>query len=403
MPYKYVANDKDGNPTKGMLDAPNQEAAEDALTKGGYTSVSLQKVRPRPKLEDIFPSLYGVKTEDVTNFSRQLATLLEAGLTLPQALQLLEAQVERAAFRKVISSLRTDLESGSSFSDALAKHPAAFNNIYVHMSTAGEHSGDLAEALRQAVNYIERGQVAIKKVKRALTYPSVILVVALMVVLLLVTYVLPELLKMFDTMDIELPLPTKILKAISDTAGEHGLFIMAGFVAFIIALVLFVRTPAGTKLKDRLLLRAPLLSSIVLMSNMALFSRTGSTLMSSGVPLPRIMDIVVQVTPNVVVRNALIEVQEGLLQGHGLAKPMAMNSIFPPLMVQMMTVGEQTGTLDSSMQNVATFYESEVSGKLEALTSIIEPIIVTGIAVVVGFIAVSVIMPMYTVLGSVSG
>ncbi len=402
MPYKYVAQDADGNTVKGTLDVANSSQAEESLANAGYTIVSISKVRPMPKLEEVFPSLYGVKSEDVTNFSRQLATLLEAGLTLPQALQLLEVQAERASFRKVIAGLRTELEGGGSFSDALSKYPNAFSEIYVHMATAGEHSGDLALALRQAVDYIERGQVAVKKVKRALTYPMIILIVAFLVILILVTYVLPKLLDMFDAMEAELPLPTKILKYTSDFASDNVLLLFAVVIGAIIAAVLYMRTPSGQRLRDRALLRIPLIKVVVLFSNLALFSRTGSTLMAAGVPLPRIMDIVVQVAPNSVVSNALKEVQEGLVQGHGLSKPMAMNKIFPPLLVQMMTVGEQTGTLDSSLENVATFYESEVSNRLDVLTSMMEPLIVVGIAVAVGFIALAVIMPMYTILGTVS-
>ncbi len=400
MAYQYEAYDSDGKTVKGKLDVASQNAARDSLENAGYTVISIKKVRGGINLEEAFPSLYGVKPDDVMAFSRQLATLLDAGLTLPQALQLLEAQTERAAFRKVIAGLRSDLEAGSSFSDALAKYPNAFSSIYVHMATAGEHSGDLALSLKQAVDYAERGQMAVKKVKRALTYPTVILIVALLVVLLLITYVLPELMSMFDKMNAELPLPTKILKAISDTASNHAILIFAVVIAVVIAFVLALRTPAGQLAKDRFMLRMPLIKTVVLQSNMALFSRTGSTLMAAGVPLPRIMDIITQVAPNRIIRNALREVQEGLVQGHGLAKPMAMNAIFPPLMVQMYTVGEQTGTLDASMENVATFYESEVSARLDQLTAMMEPMIVVGIAVVVGFIALSVIMPMYTVLGT---
>ncbi|MFO8102329.1 MAG: type II secretion system F family protein [Dehalococcoidia bacterium] len=399
MPYKYVAYDSDGKTVEGTLDVAGQWEAEEALKKAGYTAVSIKKARKAIKMEEVFPSLYGIKTEDVINFSRQLATLLEAGLTLPQALQLLEAQVERASFRKVVAGLRGELEGGSSFSDALAKYPNAFNNIYIHMAAAGEQSGDLALSLRQAVNYIERGQLTIKKVKRALTYPSVILIVALLVILILVTYVLPELMAMFDKMDVDLPLATQILKNVSDFAKENVLLIFIVVIGAIVGIVLFMRTGTGQRFKDKALLKIPLIKIVVLQSNLALFTRTGSTLMMAGVALPRIMDIVTQVTPNSVIRDALKEVHEGLLQGHGLARPLAMNALFPPLLVQMITVGEQTGTMDTSMENVATFYDSEVDNRLDQLTSMLEPIIVVFIAVAVGFIAISVISPMYTVLG----
>lgn len=400
MPYKYTAYDPDGKTVNGILDVGSEKAARDSLESAGYTPTSIKKARSGLNLEEIFPSLYGIKSDDVVAFSRQLATLLEAGLTLPQGLQLLEAQVERAAFRKVVAGLRMELEGGSSFSDALAKYPNAFADIYVHMVAAGEQSGDLALALRQAVDYIERGQTAIKKVKRALTYPVVIIVVALIVVFVLVTFVLPKMLAMFDKMDAELPLPTRILKFISDFAGDNAILLFVVVIGAVVGLLLFFRTPVGQRFRDRMLLRMPLIKTIILQSNLALFTRTGSTLMTAGVPLPRIMDIVVQVAPNTVIRGALREVHEGLVQGHGLANPLAMNPVFPALLVQMITVGEQTGTLDTSMENVATFYESEVTNRLDQLTSVLEPIIIAAIAVVVGFIAVSVIMPMYSVLGT---
>lgn len=400
MAYKYVAYDSDGNSVKGSLDAADEVSARQALENAGYTPVTLKKARGSINLEAAFPSLYGIKATDVVAFSRQLSTLLDAGLTLPQGLQLLEAQVESAAFRKVVAGMRADLESGSTFSDALAKYPNAFGDIYVHMTRAGEQSGDLSLALRQAVEYIERGQATIKKVKKALTYPSVIVAVAIFVVLILVIYVLPKLMDMFDKMEAELPLPTKILKAISDFSSSNGMLLFVLVVGIVVGTIVFLRTPLGKRVMDIVMLRVPGVKVVVLMSNLALFTRTGSTLMAAGVPLPQIMDIVTDITPNRVVKKALLEVHEGLVQGHGLAKPLSMNPLFPSLLVQMMTVGEQTGTLDKSMENVADFYDSEVNARLDTLTAMLEPIIVVAIAGLVGFIAIATIMPMYTILGT---
>ena len=404
MAYKYVAYDDDDNVVKGTIDAADLGQAEEALANVGYTPISLKRTRPMPSLEQAFPSLYGIKTDDVITFTRQLATLLEAGLTLPQSLQLLEVQVESASFKKIVIGLRTELEAGKSFSQALAQYPKAFTDIYVHTAAAGEQSGDLALALTQAVDYIERGQIAIKKAKRAMIYPSFILGTGLVVILVLVYFVLPKLLGMFEKMDAELPLPTRILMFVSDGMQDYGMIIIPVLIGAIVAIVAYTKTSSGKAVQDRIMLRLPMLGKLVLLSNMALFTRTSSTLLRAGVSLPRIMDIVSQTATNGVIKDGLREVSEALVQGHGLSRPMAMNQkIFPPLLVQMITVGEQTGTLDSSMENVANFYEQEVNNRVDALTSILEPVAIAGLAIVVGFVAISVIMPMYDVLGTVSG
>jgi len=400
MPYKYVAYDEDDNIVKGSIDVSDQTQAEDALAAAGYTAVSLKYQRPRPTMDQVFPSMYGVKTTDVIGFSRQLATLIEAGLTIPSALKLLQGQVEKPAFRKIINGIGEELEGGSSFSQALGKYPEAFNNVFVHIAEAGEHSGDLAMALRQAVDHLERGDQAMKKAKRAMMYPSFVLIVALVVVVVLVTLVLPPLLDMFDKMDADIPVTTKALMTITDFTGAYPLHIIGTIVAIVIIGMWYVKRPSGIRLKDRIVLKLPLLGDIVLQSNMALFTRTASTLLAAGVPLTRIMDITTQTAGNIHIQEALAEIHEGLVQGHGLSKPMATNDIFPSLLVQMITVGEQTGTLDTSLSNVAHFYESEVNQKVEGITAILEPIMTVGIALFVGFIALSVITPMYSVLGT---
>lgn len=400
MPFKYKAYDQDGNIVKGTIDVKDRSLAEDALANAGYDTLELKFQRPRPTADQLLPSLYGVKQRDVINFSSQLATLIEAGLTLPNALRLLELQTEKPAFQKIISGLRTELEGGSSFSQALSKYPQAFSNVYCHIAEAGEHAGDLAMSLRQAVTHMERGAAAMQKAKRAMMYPAFVIVVALVVVLVLVTLVLPPLLDMFDDMDADLPLTTKILMSVTDFASAYPLQIFGGVLAVVFLALFFAKRPSGRRLLDRISLRIPALGTIIVQSNMALFTRTSSTLLAAGVPLTRIMDIVTETSSNSVIKNALHGVNEGLVQGHGLSKPMAVNKVFPPLLVQMVTVGEQTGTLDQSLENVAIFYEAELNQRIDSLTSVMEPLLTVGIAVFVGFIALSVITPMYTVLGT---
>ncbi|NQT72661.1 MAG: type II secretion system F family protein [Chloroflexi bacterium] len=400
MPYKYVAYDEDDNIVKGSIDVADQAQAEDALAAAGYTATKLKFQRSRPSMDQIFPSLYGIKSDDVIAFARQMATLIEAGLTIPSALKLLQGQIEKPAFRKIINGINDELEGGSSFSQALSKYPEAFNNVFIHIAEAGEHSGDLAMALRQAVDHLERGEQAMKKAKRAMMYPSFVLIVALVVVVVLVTMVLPPLLEMFDKMEGDVPATTQALMTITDFTGAYPLQIIGVLLGLSIGTMMYLRTTSGIRVKDRIVLKLPLLGSIVLQSNMALFARTSSTLLAAGVPLTRIMDIVTKTAGNVHIREALAEVHEGLVQGHGLSKPMATNEIFPSLLVQMVTVGEQTGTLDTSLENVAHFYESEVNQKVDGLTAILEPIMTVGIALFVGFIALSVITPMYSILGT---
>ncbi|MBM3132295.1 MAG: type II secretion system F family protein [Chloroflexi bacterium] len=400
MPYKYVAYDANDNLVKGLIDVTDQSMAEDALANAGYTIVNLTWAKPKIKLDRVFPSLYGIKQDDVINFSRQMATLIEAGLTIPSALQLLEKQITKPTFQRVIVGLREELEAGSSFSQALTKYPEAFPSVYCHIAEAGEQSGDLAEALKQAVEHMERSSAAIKKAKRAMVYPSFVLIVAMVVVVILITVVLPPLMDMFTDMDAKLPITTRVLMSVTDFCSANMLLLIGGLLGIVVAAVVALKRPAGQRFKDKMVLRLPVFGQITLLSNMALFSRTSSTLMSAGVPLTRIMDIVSQTATNSLIRDALKDVQEGLVQGHGLSKPMAVNKIFPNLLVQMVTVGEQTGTLDTSLKNTATFYESEVNHKVDAFTSVLEPMMTVGIALFVGFIALSVITPMYSIMGS---
>lgn len=400
MPYKYVAYDANDNMVKGFIEVTDHNMAEDALANAGYTIVSLTWAKPKIKLDRVFPSLYGIKQDDVINFSRQMATLIEAGLTIPSALQLLEKQVTKPTFKRVIAGLRDELEAGSSFSQALTKYPEAFPGVYCHIAEAGEQSGDLAQALKQSVEHMERSSAAIKKAKRAMVYPSFVLIVAAVVVVILVTVVLPPLMDMFADMNAKLPITTRVLMTVTDFCSGNMLLLIGGLLAIVVLGVVALKRPAGQRFKDKVILRLPVFGQITLLSNMALFSRTSSTLMSAGVPLTRIMDIVSKTATNSLIRDALKDVQEGLVQGHGLSKPMAVNKIFPNLLVQMVTVGEQTGTLDTSLKNVATFYEAEVNHKVDAFTSVLEPMMTVGIALFVGFIALSVITPMYSIMGS---
>lgn len=401
MPYAYVAYSADKKIVKGTLNAIGENSAAEALERAGYRVLSLKQVRPSPSLEQLLPTLFGIKSRDMIAMSRQLATLIGSGIPLTTALQLLQEQVTSGPLRRVIAELLQDLQGGSSFSAALAKHPQVFPDIYRHIVGWGQEAGNLDVALRQAVNYMARGTAAMQKVQRAMVYPAMVLLLSVGVVSLLMIVALPPLVGMFTGLGVELPWTTRLLIASTHFTGRYKFYLLGTGLALAILIPLYLWRPAGRLMLDKLRLKAPVIRAIVIQSNMSLISRTMSVLLKSGLPLTGIMDILCQTTGNRVIRQALVEVREGLPQGRGLAHCMAAHPVFPRLMVQTVMVGEQTDSLDSSLTTLADFYEDELEQKLNGLVSLIEPAMTLFIGLVVAFIALSLVMPMYSILGAV--
>jgi len=401
MSYKYVAYTEDKRIVKGTVNVGAEGQAEEALKKVGYRVLSLKQVKPGLNLEQMFPTFFGVKPRDVIAFSRQLSTLIESGISLAIALRLLEEQVSSSAFRSVIAGLSKELQGGSSFSQALTKHPQVFPDTYRQIVGAGEHAGNLEIALRQAVSYMERGTAATQKVKRAMTYPAMVLLLAIGVVIIMMTFALPPLLGLFDALEAELPLTTKFLIALTGFLSGQKFYLLGAVLILTVLSLWYFRRPAGRFMLDKILLRVPIIGSMIIQSNMALFSRTMSVLLNVGLPLPQIMDIVCKTISNRIIGQALRDVQGELIRGNGLSQPMTTIKLFPRLLVQMVMVGEQTGTLDSNLTTLANFYEEEVNQRINALTSMLEPAMTVVVALVVAFIALSLIMPMYSIMGSI--
>jgi len=399
--YRYVATTHRGEEVKGTVKATSEMAAERLVFDAGYDPISVEAAPSMFSLEEALPTFFQVKPRDVIVFSRQLATLLRSGISLLNALEILQEQVATSrAFRKILGEMINDIRTGGSFSQAISKHPRAFNDIYCRTVAVGEQSGGLETVLHQMADYLEKQSAIARKIGRALTYPMMVLGIGAVVVILLMTTVMPNLLGMFTQMNVELPLPTRILIAITNILSTHTLyFLIAG--ALLVAVVLWlVKQPTGRRLLDRLRLRAPLIGPPTLMGELARFSRTVSVLIGAGVKLQEIMEMIPQSTSNTVMRNALKRVNEGLILGEGLAEPMHRMDIFPPLLVQMVAVGEESNTLDFTMGVVADFYETTAEEKTSAMVGMIGPISTIAIALLVGFIALSVIMPMYTLTGA---
>ncbi len=403
MAYKYTAYTLDKRMVAGRIDATSESMAEEALYRAGYHRIlSLKEVRSGGvSLEKALPSLFGVKAQDVIDFSRQLATLIESGIPILTALQLLRGQVSKDAFKKVIAGLVDDLQGGAPFSQALGRYPEAFSATFCHVVGASEHTGSLEVGLRQVAGYMEKRLSMKKKISRAMVYPALVSLVAVGVFVLLVTVALPPLVGLFTSLGAELPWTTRLLIAAAGFLINYKLHLLAATSIAALLIVVYMRLPSGKKRVDRLLLQLPVIGPINVERHMSQLCQTMSMMLRAGLQLPQTIDIVGQTVGNRTVLGALREVREKLLQGQGLSRSMAANELFPRLVVEMVTVGEKTGTLESALATVAEHYEHRVDQKIDTLISMIEPFLTAAIGLVVLFIALSMITPLYSILSSV--
>lgn len=401
MAYRYRAYTLDKKIVQGTIEADSESMAEEALYRTGCHSIlSLKDVPPGLGLERLLPSLFGVKPQEVIDFSRQLATLIGSGISITTALQLLLGQSSSPAFKKIINGLILELQQGSPFSQALGKYPQVFSYTYCQVMKASEQAGNLEVGLRQVAGLLEKQAATMRMIGRAITYPAMVVVMGIGVFALLVTVALPPLVDLFTSLGAELPWMTKMLIAAAGFLINYGVYLLGGLLALIVLGVGYVRLPSGRMAMDRLMLKIPLIGSINIQHNMCRFCQTTSMLLKAGLRLPQIMDIAAQTTGNGVIRQALRDVREKLVQGQGLSQPMAANALFPPLLVEMAVVGEKTGNMDSTLATLAVFYEERVDQKINTLISMIEPTLTVVIGLAVGFIALSIITPLYSIMGA---
>ncbi len=402
MDYQYVAYTEDRTLVKGRLSATNEEAAINLLSYGGYQTVSLKEITPFLNREKLVARFSRVKPSEIIMFSRQLALLLESGTDIVSSLELLQSQVTNHTLQRVIGAVANDIRGGSSLSTALSKHPRAFPELYHRTVAAGEQSGNLEIVLRQIADYMERGATTEKRIKSALTYPIIIAVVAVIVMSVLVVFVLPAFTSLYSKLGAELPLLTRMLIGISDWLISYGLFVLLALIAAVIVGSLYIRTPAGKYQFDKLLLRAPIIGRITQLSELSRCCRTMSLLFRVGLPLPDVLTQAIHGTKNKVVRQSLAEVQQELIRGEGLSKPMAKRKLFLPLMVQMAGVGEETGNLDNTLATVAQTYEVEADDRTSSAVELIQPAITIAIGLAVAFLAVALVSSMYSIYSQTS-
>jgi type IV pilus assembly protein PilC len=401
MDYQYIAYTQDKRLVRGRLSATSEEAATSLLSYGGYQVVNLKLVTPFFNTGKLLARFSRVKPKEVIMFSRQLALLLESGTDIVTALELLQGQVTNRTTKGVIGEVASDIRSGSSLSSAMSKHPRTFPEIYYRTIAAGEQGGNLDVVLRQMADYLERGAVTAKKIKSALTYPIMLAVVGVVVVSILVTFVLPTFTSLYAAFGAKLPLPTRIVMSLSEWLIHNGLYLLVAVIVVAGLGYIYIRTPAGRYRWDKLLLTLPVIGRINRLSELSRCCRTIALLFRVGLPLPEIMTQAIHGSKNKAMVKALTETQQELIRGEGLSKPMAKRELFLPLMVQMVGVGEETGNLDNTLATVAQSYEVEADDRTSAAVGLIQPALVVTIALVVGFLAISLFSAMYSIYGQV--
>ena len=399
MEFHYTAYTEDKRLVKGKLLATSEEAAVDLLSYGGYQVVSLKSFTPFFNMEKLAARFSRIKQREIIMFSRQLALLLESGTDIVASLELIQSQITNRTLKRVIGEVASDIRGGSSLSAALSKHPQTFPEIYYRTIAAGEQGGNLEIVLRQMADYLERVVTTEKKIKNALAYPIIVAIVAIVVVAILITFVFPTFTSLYAAFGAELPLTTRMLMGISDWLLHYGLYLLLGIVVAAGLGYAYVKTPAGKYQCDSLLLRLPIVGRISLLTELSRCCRTMALLFRVGLPLPEIMTLATHSSKNKAMVEALTGVQQELIRGEGLSKPMTRRKLFLPLMVQMVGVGEETGNLDNTLATIAESYEIEADDRTSTAVGLIQPAMIIGIASVIGFIAISLVSAMYSIYG----
>lgn len=392
--YNWEGKTLRGEKRKGEMEAPDEGSVRTHLRQ---QNVIPTKVVAKGKQISFSFGRQRVKKKDVAIFTRQLATMIDAGLPLVQSLDILAMQQESKAFQEAIKSIKESVEGGSTFAAALGRHPKVFDELYVNLVIAGEEGGILDNVLNRLAVYIEKAEALKKKVKSALVYPSTIVCVAVLVVAILMIFVIPVFDKMFTSMGHTLPLPTLIVIGISKIIKKFFLLLIVALVVFIFMLKRYYATEKGKMAIDSFILKTPVFGILFRKVAVARFSRTLSTLITSGVPILDGLTITSKTAGSKPVEYAIMKARTSISEGETIAEPLARSEIFPPMVTQMIAVGESTGSLDSMLSKIADFYEEEVDVAVATLTSLLEPLLMVFLGVTVGGIVIAMYMPIFKI------
>ncbi|HEY3373847.1 MAG TPA: type II secretion system F family protein [Candidatus Aquicultor sp.] len=395
--YTYRVRDFKGNQLSGKIEGDNATMVSAKLRQMGYIVIDLKEQGIAQK-EITLPFGNRVKLKDLTVFSRQFATMINAGLSLTRCLSVLSDQTESKALSKIIGELLKDVEQGKSLSESMAKHQAAFPPIFINMVKAGETGGALDEVLMRVAEHFEKETGIRSKIKSAMAYPMAMFSFSILITFVLITFIVPIFVNMFSTMGGSLPLPTKILLMLSNFINGAWFIIIPALFGLFYLFKLYGKTTNGRERIDSVKLVLPVLGMLTKKMAVSRFSRTLSTLMSSGVPILSALDIVADSAGNAVIANTVRGARSSIKDGETIAKPLSEGTVFPPMVVQMISIGEETGALDEMLGKIADFYDREVEATVDALTSIIEPLMIVVMGVLIGGIIVSLYMPMFQII-----
>ena len=407
--FTYKALDRNGKEIRGRIEANNEGLVVEKLRGMGYYPTEVRKAKGQgagsvaledlPIIKPIFRLITRgkVKHKNLTAFTRQLATLIGAGLPLRRSLEILQEQTESTNLKNALDSCIEDIESGSTFSEALSKHPSVFNKLYVNMIKAGEVSGALEQVLDRLAIFAEKQAALRSKVRSALIYPVVVVVLSTVIVTIILIYVVPRFQDIYEGLGGELPGLTMILVTMSALVLNRAPYVLGSFVLLFILFWRINKTQKGKHLFDIIKLKLPVFGTIIQKASIARFARTFGTLLDTGVPILQSLIIVKDTSGNEVVSKAMVEIHASIREGETISEPMRNHAVFPPLVVHMIAVGEETGAIDAMLMKVADAYEREVEDAVDALTALIEPLLIVFLGFIIGFIVIALYLPIFKI------
>ena len=396
--YKWEGISKSGQTSGGVMAAASAEEVTRALRR---QRIRVTEVKPVTKSFSLTLGQKKIAQQEIAVFTRQFSVMIDAGLPLVQCLDIMAKQIENPALGKILETVRAEMEGGSTLAAALKQHPKVFTDLYCNMVAAGEAGGILDIILRRLATYIEKNVKLKAAVKSASMYPAVIISVAISVVIVILWKVIPTFASLFAGLGAQLPLPTRIVVIASNIISAYFMFIAGGLVLTVIALKQFYKTDGGERTIDRALLRFPVIGMILRKIAVARFCRTLGTLVSSGVPILEGLTITATTAGNRIIADAVEATRRNIEQGKSIATPLAASGVFPPMVTQMIHVGEEIGALDTMLSKIADFYEEEVDTAVDSLMSLLEPVLIVFLGVVIGGIVVSMYLPMFDLINRI--
>jgi len=398
MPKFDYVGVSDGKQVKGQIEAPNKVDAAQILRKKRIRTLSVKSAGIELKMPKI---MSGIRLQDISRFTRQFAAMVSAGLPLVQCLDVLGDQTESPELAKAIKQVSADIQGGNNLADAMMKFPKAFNSLYCNMVAAGEQSGNLDGVLNRLAEYQEKADGLRRKIKGAMTYPMIVLVVAIGATVAMLAFVIPTFAQMFIDMGGELPAPTKVVMFLSDMLLAYWWAIVIVVVVTLVAFTQYYKTPQGRIQVDAIKLKLPVFGDLERKSSVSRFAQTLSTLLSSGVSIIEALTITAKTAGNKILEIGIMRTVEKIQGGLSIAEPLKETGVFPPMVIHMISVGEKTGDLAGMLKKVSEFYQEEVDAAVEAMTSVIEPIMICMLAVIIGGMLIAMYLPMFDMVGMV--